>query len=238
MMNLDELKELDPKDFEGKFLSQGKILEWFKICDAFWAHDGNPEKPHAKLTSGWCSNGFFDCLRVLGHINLSDILANQLAQKIRDEIGEQKIDWVIGSPMAGITFAHDVARALKAPMPINMFVEKDATDPKGKRMLWKRMTIPEDAHVLQIEELTTTAGTLNEVERAVREGNSGPVNFLPYVGILVHRPPKLPITHYGQRRVIALVEKEIWAVKPSECPLCKAGSKPLRPKTHWKELTK
>lgn len=104
------------------------------------------------------------------------------------------------------------------------------------------MIIPETDNALQIEELTTTAHTLNEVERAVREGNKDgekkvSVNFLPYVGILVHRPPKLPVTHYGNRQVIALIEKEIWAVPPDECPLCKAGSKRLRPKTHWKELT-
>ncbi|GAF76555.1 unnamed protein product, partial [marine sediment metagenome] len=37
--------------------------------------------------------------------------------------------------------------------------------------------------------------------------------------------------------VVALIEKAIWAVDPSECPLCKQGSKPLRPKTNWKKLT-
>ncbi|MEW5907664.1 MAG: hypothetical protein AB1643_00560 [Patescibacteria group bacterium] len=162
-----------------------------------------------------------------------------MGEKIRKIIAYSKIDtrvdWVIGSPMAGITFAHDVARAISAP--INMCVEKDPTDPKGKKMIWKRMAIPEGDSVLQIEELTTTAHTLNEVERAIREGNPNPVNFLPYVGILVHRPPKLPIDYYGKRLIVALIEKEIWAVPPEECALCKQGSKRLRPKTHWKELT-
>lgn len=240
-MNLQKLLSLDSYDLIDEIVSQDEILNWFSLLDASWIHSGDPKNPHAELTSGWCSNGFFDCLRVLKFVNLSDILADQLAKKIRSVIGfEKKIDWVIGSPMAGITFAHDLARVIGAP--INMCVEKDPSDPKSKKMMWKRMIIPETDNALQIEELTTTAHTLNEVERAVREGNKDgektvSVNFLPYVGILVHRPPKLPVTHYGNRQVIALIEKEIWAVPPEECPLCKEGSKRLRPKTNWKELT-
>lgn len=233
-MTLGELLLLRASDFKGEIIPVNEILEWFSLLDAYWSHSGDPKDPHAELTSGWCSNGFFDCLRVLKYLNLSDILADQLGKKIRNVIGSQKVDWVIGSPMAGITFAHDVARAINAP--INMCVEKDPADPKGKRMMWKRMAIPEKDHVLQIEELTTTAKTLNEVERAIRDGNPNPVNFLPYVGILVHRPPKLPVDNYDNRFTIALIEKEVWAVPP-ECPLCKQGSNRLRPKTHWKELT-
>lgn len=234
-MNLQELLSLDPHNVDVIIL-QDEILQWFSLLDAFWMHSGDPKNPHAELTSGWCSNGFFDCLRVLKYINLSDILADQLARKIRSVIGwKQDVDWVIGSPMAGITFAHDVARAIGAPL--NMCVEKDPADSKGKKMMWKRMAIPEGDTAIQIEELTTTAYTLNEVKRAIDEGNPNPVNFLPYVGILVHRPPRLPVEYYGERKVIALIEKEIWAVPPEECPLCEAGSKRLRPKTNWKELT-
>ncbi|MFH1863592.1 MAG: hypothetical protein ABIJ85_01590 [bacterium] len=235
MITLKELMLIKPEDFKKEVILIDEILSWFSLLDASWIHSGDPKDPHAELTSGWCSNGFFDCLRVLKYINLSDILADQLGKKIRKIIDYTKVDWVIGSPMAGITFAHDVARAIDAP--INMCVEKDPADPKGKRMMWKRMAIPEGDWVLQIEELTTTAHTLNEVERAIREGNPNPVNFLPYVGILVHRPPKLPVDYYDQRIVVALIEKEIWAVPPEECPLCKQGSKRLRPKTNWKELT-
>jgi len=140
---------------------------------------------------------------------------------------------VIGSHMAGITFIHDVSRALGAS--ISMFTEKDPKQ-KGK-MLWKRIAIPEDDTVLQIEELTTTSKTLNAVQEAVNSGNPNPVDWLPYVGIFVHRPPKLPVDSYGDRKVISLIETEIWAVDPGECPLCEAGSIRYRPKTHWKELT-
>lgn len=208
------------------------IIEVMAKCDAIWIHDGDPKSPHAELTSGKCSNGFFNCLKALKYINLNEIFAYHLAQKIREEIGEERVDWVLGSPMAGITFGYAVARHLGAP--IFMFAEKDPSD--KNRMLWQREIIPAGDNVLQIEELITTAKTLNAVQAAVEEGNPYPVNWLPVIGVFVHRPAKLPVTHYGNRKVVALFEKEIWAKDPP-CELCLAGSSRYRPKTHWPELT-
>jgi len=222
----------NPRDFEGVVMDEKTILDWFDRCDAIWLHDGDPQKPHAELTSGMCSNGFFDCLRVLCHPNLCEILAQQLVKRLRQN-GIESVDWVIGSPYAAITFSYEVAKALGA---VHSFVEKDPLDQAGKKMVWRRTVVPEGETVLQIEELITTSGTFKEVRRAVTEGNPKPVDVLSVVGSLVHRPPKLP-ADYGDLRVIPLIEKEVWAVKPEDCPLCKAGSPRLRPKTHWKELT-
>lgn len=233
MTKVREMLRIDPRYYDGKQLSQEEILHWFNLCDAVWLHDGDLQKPHAALTSRLCSNGFFDCQRVLEYPNINEILARQLASKLKGSSGVWQIDWVIGSSYAAITFSYEVAKALGVN---HGFVEKDPTDPDKKRMLWQRSQIPAGAKVIQTEELITTAGTIVEVRRAVEEGNSEPVNFLPIVGALVHRPPKLR-TIYGDRKVIALIEKEIWAVKPEDCPLCRAGSPRYRPKTHWRELT-
>jgi len=231
MYNIERLRKLDPRHF-GEILSQRAILEWFDICHAVWIHSGNPREPHAELTSGGCSNGFFDCMRVLRYPNLNEILARQLAVRLISRL-DKKIDWVIGSPYGAITFSYEVARVLGA---VHGFVEKDPTDPKGKRMVWRRMIIPKGSVVLQIEELITAGGTFKEVRRAVVEGNEYPVNFLSIVGALVHRSPRLP-ADYGDREVIALVEKEIWAVDQSDCPLCRRGSPRYRPKSNWEKLT-
>jgi orotate phosphoribosyltransferase len=232
-MPTEAFMKVDPRTFENIYIDAMTVRKWFTLCGAAWMHDGNPENPHAELTSGMCSNGFFDCLRVLKHVNFSEILANQLAKRIRLLIGDVQVDWVIGSPMAGITFAHDVARKIGAHF--SAFVEKDPEN--SGRMLWKRMEIPAGAKVLQIEELITTAKTLNAVQRAVNDGNKELVKWIPVIGALVHRPPKLPVNFYGERRVVPLLEEEVWAVPPEECPLCKAGSARYRPKTHWTELT-
>lgn len=223
-----------PELFAGKELTREQILQWFGSCDAVWIHDGNFQRPHAELISGKCSNAFFDCNRVLKYPKFNKILAFHIVKKLKtDGLTDADVDWVIGSPYAGITFSYNVAVFFDA---IHAFPEKDPSDPKGKKMVWRRLTIPKGAKVLQAEELITTSGTFQEVRRAVEEGNSEPVEFLSEVGTLVHRPPKLP-ADYGNRKVVALLEKEVWAVEPKDCPLCKQGSKPLRPKTHWAELT-
>ncbi|MCX6764313.1 MAG: hypothetical protein NTU58_01255 [Candidatus Nealsonbacteria bacterium] len=213
--------------------SEDKILEPFKKYDAIWLHDGNSKNPHAELTTGKCSNAYFNCRRVLkdpfANFNLARELVLQLKQK-----GIENIDWVIGSPMSAITFSYEVAKGFEA---FHGFTEKDPLDPK--KMVWKSETIPEGSNVLQIEELITTSHTFKEVRRAILEGNLEKINLLPIIGTIIHRPPKLPVEYEinGQKiEIVALFEKEVWAIDPLECPLCKLGSVPYPPKSHWKEL--
>ena len=228
----------DPRDYDNKILSAEEILEWFDVYDAAWVYDSSdPKAPHAKLSGGKCSDGFFDCMRVLRDPKLCEILARQLVGKLK-EAGIEKVDWVIGSPYAAITFSHEVAKGFNA---IHGFTEKDPkiipTDsPKRKRMLWRRMQIPKDAVVLQAEELITTSDTFREVRRAVNQGNYEPVNWLSTVGVLVHRPPKLPVNYEGIE-IVSLVEVKVWAVEQKDCPLCKIGSPRYEPKSNWKKLT-
>ncbi|MFA5887000.1 MAG: hypothetical protein WC863_04500 [Patescibacteria group bacterium] len=236
-MDLKSLINLKPGFAGGLYIDPLEILSWFGTCEAYWGHSGDPKDPHAELTTGMCSNAFFDCLRVLEYLNLSEILADQLAQKIRQTISDQPIDWVIASPMAGITFGHDVARALGATRMF--FTEKDPAD--KDKMLWVRRTIPAGETVLQIEELITTSKTTNAVQLAVDEGNKEPVNWIPLVGALVYRPKHLMprINMCGERQVISLIAKEVWAVDQKECPLCAAGSLRYKPKKdkNWDILT-
>lgn len=206
------------------------ILAIFKACDAVWIHNGDPKKPHAELTSGLCSNGYFDCPRVLKYPNYCEALAQQLVRKLREN-GVERPDWVIGTAYTAITFSYEVAKTFEA---IHGFVEKDPQNPK--KMVWERLNIPEGSTVLQIDEVVTTGQSFLEGRRAIQKGNEGEVNFLSIVGAIVHRPVRLP-ADYKVIKVVALVEKEIQVFKTEECPLCKAGSPRHHPKTHWKELT-
>lgn len=229
------LREIDHRIYNVEALEPEHILQWFKNENACWLYEGepSPKKPHAELTSGLCSEGYFDCSLVLRYPNIAEILARKLALKLQ-EGGIGQVDWVVSSSYAAITFGHEVAKALGA---IFMPVEKDPADPAGKKMVWRRMTIPAEARVLQIEELVTTSGTFQEVCRAVEEGNLiKPVNFIPTVGALVHRPSELSVEYNG-RRVVAVIEKAIRNFNQKDCPYCAVGSPRYRPKMHWKELT-
>ena len=228
MKDVDVLLMIKPEGFSNMILESDWIYSCFKAAGAGWVHSGNPKDPHAELVSGNCSTVYFDVPRVLKYPNLAEIFGRQLGKKLRGQ--GIRSDWVVSSAYAAITFGHEVAKEIGATF---QNVEKDPSDPAHKKMIWRRMSIPEGVTVLQIEELITTKSTTDEVRRAVEEGNEFKVNFLDVVGALIHRPPKLPVNYH----IVSLLEMEAPAWKPDSCPLCAAGSQRFWPKTHWKELT-
>lgn len=213
------------------------VLEWFALLEAGWMHNGDPSKPHAKLSSGKCSNGFFMCKKVLAYGNLREILAACVIAKLKEaglEVGQ--IHGVFGAPYSSILLAGDVGRLLGAK---NYVPEKDPDDPDKKKMKFKADdVVPANATLLQAEELITTSGSAGLTSRAVAEGNPHPVLFAPFVGVLVYRPPKIERTLPDGRVIVPFIEKQVDAWDPAECPLCKAGSIPLPPKgENWAKLT-
>lgn len=234
-----DLRKIDPKEYITVDLGQDIILGWLHDAEAGWMHNGDPKMPHAELASGMCSNGFFFCRKLLKYPNINEILAFQLAKKLAaalfvSHVGAvtgRLVDAVVGSPYSALTFSYMVAHIFCVQHGIP---EKDQSDPKGKKMTWKE-EFPAGTRILRVEELVTTMGTTDEVTRAIQQINPYPVTFLPVIGVLVHRPPTLPI-YYWNKRIVALVEREIWAVPPEQCELCKAGSPRVKPKANWARL--
>lgn len=208
--------------------------ELFELCDAIWLHK-EKNQPHALLTSGKHSDGYINCNQVLRFVNLNRILAKRLVRRLTQEgITGDKIDWVVSSAYAAIPFGQEIAKQLNTCFG---FTEKD-----GKGQLWKRFEIPENAVVLQVEELITTMQTTWEVRNAILESNPhSQIGFLEKdgktaVATLVHRSNNLSV-EYPNYKVISLMELEIHAWDSKDCPLCQQGSSVLAPKTHWAELT-
>ena len=131
------LMALGPRQFvdEWLFIDEKRILSWFALADAYWGYEGEPlsTKPHAELTSGLCSNGYFDCPRLLSYPNVAEILGRTLALTLKAS-GVPRVDWVVSSAYSAITFGHEVAKALGARFAN---VEKDPADPTQRRMLWR-----------------------------------------------------------------------------------------------------
>jgi len=223
-MDLAELRELVLADFD-RDITPDEIRHILEICDALWLHSGDSLAPHAELTSGMCSDGFADVLRMLRYSNLCEIMAGQLVRVLRQHY-DGKVDWVIGSDHAGAVLSHDVARLLKAQ---HDFTEKS----EGKKQVWRRFQIKPDEVVLQVEELITTTGTLQAVREGLRAGNLTPVNFVPFTLALVHRSDSFD---FEGDQILHLAHYDINKWSPADCPLCKSGSGRLRPKDHWAEL--
>ena len=234
--NKDALMNLNPDECRNVDIPPEEILNWLIILDGYWEHSGDPNMPHAELTSGKHSNGFADWWRLLSYSHLCQIVANQLVRKIKKYgITFKREDWCIGSAYAAVDLSKDVANILGIRHGI-------AEKGEDKKMLWNRLTIQKGELVLQVEELITTIGdpatlgTLERVKKGIIDGNAiQPVEFQPIAGILFNRSGK---KEFEGTSLVSLIEKNIvnWDSK-EVCPLCKKGSKALRPKQNWAELT-
>jgi orotate phosphoribosyltransferase len=212
-------------------LAEKDIIALFERENAIWFfnYGGDPKAPHAELTSGLCSDGYVNCRIVLSDPMKVELLAHQLISlaEIRN-VG--KVDWVVGSAYAAITFSYEVARRMGAR---HGFVQKDEKDPK--KMVWTNLVIPAGARVLQCEELITTFGTAQKVRDAISDGNPYEVSFLPDILTIVHRPEKFQ--GGGVTDILALVQREVKVWKPDQCPLCANGSPRVRPARNCAQLT-
>jgi orotate phosphoribosyltransferase len=223
-MNLAELRQYEGEIYDDH-LSDEAIRHILQTCDALWLHSGDMSRPHVELTSGKCSNGFVDVLRVLRYTNLCHLMAEQLSHILmRDYKG--RIDWVVGSDHAAATLSYEVARCFLAQ---HDFTEKGL----DKTQLWKRFVIQPDEVVLQVEELVTTSGTLQAVRDGLRRAHPAGITFAPLVATLVNRSP---LTHFEGVPIVSLATYDIKSWAPEECPLCAAGSPRVRPKHNWAAL--
>lgn len=223
-MDLAALRRL--RWMQSSRLTSEEIRHIFETCSALWLHSGDMTRPHAELTSGRCSDGFVDVLRVLRYANLCELLGRQLAAKI-DDVYRGHIDWVVGSDHAAATLSFAVASHYGAQ---HDFTEKGP----DKTQLWKRFEIGRDEVVLQVEELVTTTGTLQAVRDGLRRAHpEHEVQFAPVVACLVHRSPTY---EFEGSPIVSLIHFDIQTWAPEECPLCAAGSPRVRPKHNWAEL--
>lgn len=200
-------------------------MQEFVRAGAIWLHDGSAKSPHALLTSGLHSDGYVNCTLVMqrpalvrGMLTAHDGLRPLLPSD------DEKPDWVVGSAMGAITFAFAAAEQMGA---LAGFTEKD-----GDSMKLGRFSIQAGAKVLAVEDVISTGGSTLKTIEALRRCEG--VRILPYVLCLVNRSG---LGRMGDYQIRALITPSIHTWKPEECPLCTQGSKALRPKEHWKELS-
>lgn len=199
-------------------------LKEFVNAGALWLHDGKPTRPHALLTSGLHSDGFANCTMVTQKPSLLRKVLNEqdgLSPKL--PIGA---DWVIGSALGAVTFAYAVAERLSCRAG---FTEKD-----GDAMKLARFEIAPGQKVLVVEDTISTGGSTLKTLEGIKAATGGKATILPTIVCLVNRSGK---DELDGRKIRALLTPNINTWKPEECPLCKKGSEPVRPKSHWKELT-
>ncbi|OHA87989.1 MAG: hypothetical protein A2653_02725 [Candidatus Zambryskibacteria bacterium RIFCSPHIGHO2_01_FULL_43_25] len=213
------------------------MWEWWqrlKDSGAVWEFPNDMRAPHVVLRSGKHSDGFIDTLQYLSLIPNLRAASVALARALRSKTRGVPIDWVFGSPMAGIPIAVAAGFVLNAQYVA--FTEKTGKD----KELVCRFNVPEGENVLLIEEMTTTGGTPQRGIDAILARNPG-ANVVPFVGaFLTHNgntPPGLL-----DAELVSVVDTQELGIsynewEPAECPLCAGGSIPVtQVKRVWRDL--
>lgn len=212
--------------------------EWvnaYKERNALWIHDGNSKSPHALLTSGKHSTGFFNSRLIIADELILSEGASDLIELLMDlGVDISEVGCVVGPQTGATKLAEFICDQIKTITHSECFWASPAKgEVEGQKvMVFTDEDVPLVAGqtVLLCEDVLTTGGSIELTSTAV-ENIGG--NVLPFVLVLVNRSG---LTEIGGRKIISLIHKSMPTYTMDECPLCLAGSKALRPKDNWAEL--
>ncbi len=190
-------------------LEQDRIFELFRETGAML-------EGHFVLSSGKHSDRYFQCALVLERPAKAEVLARELARRVR-EVHKQPYDIVIGPALGAVTWAYEVARALNT--------RAQFTERKGDAMELRRgFQVKPSDRVLVVEDVLTTGGSAREVIALLETLGVAPAA----VGCIVNRSGGNPFAADGLQ-LFSLAEVQVKAWDPADCPLCKSGSKAVKP---------
>lgn len=218
---------------------QPKWEHEFSECGAYWKHDGNPLRPHARLTSGLISNGFFDAGRVASERpyllhQASRELLSQFQERHRDEVfrllsSRNETIRVIGAAYGGIALSTLIAG--NGSYKCAFAVKQD-----NGTLAFSRTTLAHNEHLVMVEDTITTGGTLAKLKDAASAA-SPQCHFFSTVLALCNRSGS---SHWNGHEILSLIQPDFQIWKEGESPFTPDGQElvpPVRPKTNWLELT-
>ena len=144
---------------------------------------------HFILTSGRHSPSYFQCARVLQHPRH----LTRFASIIADHFKETKIEAVISPAIGGVVLGTEVGRILNVQ---TIFAERK----EGQMCIRRGFGIDPEQHILVVEDVITTGGSVNEViDQVVKHGGT-----IAGVGVMVDRSNGKVNLHQNQFSIIAL----------------------------------
>ena len=185
-------------------LSEKRVLEVLKEAGVLL--DG-----HFLLTSGLHSDRYLQCAKIFRNTNYSEELCGALAELYKDE----QVELVIGPALGAVQMAYEVSRSLLCE---NFFAERD----DGKMTLRRGFSIKPGQRVLVVEDVVTTGGSVREVLDLVQAAGGVVVG----VGSIVDRTGgeiDFGVPYH------AVISMKVNSWDADGCPLCKEGSKPVKP---------
>ena len=170
---------------------------------------------HFLLSSGLHSPRYLQCARVLMDPALAKQLGAGLAERLRAALAGAEPKAVIAPALGGVLVAHEVARAFGCR---GLFTERQ----DGMMTLRRGFTLEAGEPVVVVEDAITTGRSTREVLDAVTALGARVLG----VGSLVDR--SVGEVDFGVPRC-SLLRLDIPTYPAESCPLCAAGSRPVKP---------
>ena len=185
-------------------MSEVNMLEIFKNTGAL-------KEGHFLLSSGLHSGQYVQCALVLQHPQYAEQMGKAIAERFKAD----GITVVAGPAIGGIVIAHEVARGVGVRC---VFGERE----NGKMTLRRGFTVDKGDKVLIVEDVITTGGSLKELAEFIKGIGAG----LTGAASIIDRSSVSP--DFGVKTEY-LVKLDIKTFSPEDCPLCKDGSKAVKP---------
>lgn len=129
-------------------MTPDEVLSHFRETDALL-------EGHFLLSSGLHSDKYLQCAKVLMHPKRAAILCNALADKVRQKLGMNAVDFVVAPAMGGVVVGYEMARQLGVP---GMFTERV----DGEFSFRRGFELPIGAKVIMSEDIVTTGKSSRE----------------------------------------------------------------------------
>ena len=213
--------------------TQDDWIAEYQAKNALWIHDGNLKRPHALLTSGMHSNGFFNSRLVIPDETLLREAAHDLLELLMRHSGSiSQAQGVVGPQTGATKLAEFMSDDIRSITGSSCFWASPAKKGDKTAMIFndeERLLLPKKT-VLLCEDVLTTGGSVDLTARAVSDAQG---NVLPFILVLVNRSG---LEFAGGKKVVALINRPMPMWVPEECPLCKKRSVAVHPKDNWNLL--
>lgn len=166
-------------------------------------------KGHFCLTSGLHSDTYFQCAKLYEHPQAVEQLGKRLAEKLAGI----EFDTIISPAIGAIIIGYETAKQSGKRF---LFVERK----DGVLQLRRDYKLAKGEKVIILEDVITTARTINETKTAIEEFEPEIIG----VGCIVDRT--CGKTDY---EITSLLQVTPVTYDPSECPLCKEGIPLIKP---------
>lgn len=181
---------------------------------------------HFILSSGNHSANYLQSAKVLEDPKRAEVLANELAKIIKE--ANIEVDTVCAPALGGVIAGYELARALGVR---SIFVERK----EGSMELRRGFEVSADERILICEDIITTGGSALEAATIIEHLGGKVVAFaaLANRGFCkrygTNRDAKAECKLPNNKPLFALADFEFEIYEPSHCPLCKEGSKAIKP---------